>query len=411
MKILALIPARGGSKRLPRKNLLPLAGKPLIAWTIEAAKKSKYIDTVCVSTDDEEIISVSREYGAEVPFRRPLEISGDTARSVDVVMHAINWYADHDQVFDTIVLLQPTSPLRDSNDIDNAFSIYYSKEASSVTSVCEVEPSPLWSNTIPEDGSMSGFINEKYKNIRSQDLPKYYRLNGAIYIAKSFFVKENNSLIASEFSYAYIMPTEKSIDIDTIVDFKLAKAIIEGSFIDIKKEFLEGEYISSSINAALQHSRVYKQNITEKEKIEFKNTIKKCILDCKKEYTDRTVSEEEHIRNIQLIVEASKKHANILKNGVIYFGIAQKMLNLYLKYLWCEGRLISMPVHCPLDSLILCKARYYKTPYTRMGIIEYCDAIKHIKNTVIKDKSLAEWELITWNEIKNMKLKIIKDGR
>lgn len=224
-RILALIPARGGSKRLPRKNLLPLAGKPLIAWTIEAAKKSKYINTVCVSTDDIELQSVALEYGAEVPFLRPAYLANDIAKSTDVAIHALDWYKQQGKVFDTLILLQPTSPLRTTEDIDNAIKLYVEKEACSVTSVCETEHSPLWTNILPSDLSMDYFIRSEIKNSRSQDLPTYYRLNGAIYIVKSDTLYDTKSFIAEKGSFAYIMSQENSIDIDTKLDFYLVESI------------------------------------------------------------------------------------------------------------------------------------------------------------------------------------------
>jgi CMP-N-acetylneuraminic acid synthetase len=179
---LAVIPARGGSKRLPRKNVLDLAGKPLIAWTIEAAKQSKYIDHFVVSTDDQEITDVSKQFGAEV-LTRPGELATDTASSVDVVLHSIN--AQQKQ-YDYVILLQPTSPLRTAQHIDEAIELLFEKNANAIISVCETDHSPLWSNTLHEDGNMDNFIREEVKGKRSQDLPTYYRLNGAIFEGFAF---------------------------------------------------------------------------------------------------------------------------------------------------------------------------------------------------------------------------------
>lgn len=219
---LAVIPARGGSKRLPRKNLLDLAGKPLIAWTIEAAKNSKYIDLFTVSTDDQELSYVSKKHGAEV-LTRPSELATDTASSVDVVLHALN---AQNQPYDYLILLQPTSPLRTAQHIDEAIELLFDKNANAVISVCETDHSPLWANTLPENGSMDNFIREEVKGKRSQDLPNYYHLNGAIYIINTAHIKESKSFIPARNSYAYTMSKKDSVDIDTDLDFELACLLI-----------------------------------------------------------------------------------------------------------------------------------------------------------------------------------------
>lgn len=219
---LAVIPARGGSKRLPRKNILNLADKPLIAWTIEAAKNSKYIDHFVVSTDDQEISDIAKRHGAVV-LTRPFELATDTASSVDVVLHALN---EKNKNYDYVILLQPTSPLRTAQHIDEAIELLFEKNANSVLSVCETDHSPLWSNTLPEDGRMDKFIREEVKGKRSQDLPKYFQLNGAIYIVNTECFEQSKSLIQENNSYAYIMSKEDSIDIDTDLDFEFVSLLI-----------------------------------------------------------------------------------------------------------------------------------------------------------------------------------------
>ena len=216
---LALIPARGGSKRLPRKNILDLAGKPLIAWTIEAANNSKYIDHSIVSTDDYEITSVAQQSGAKV-LARPNELADDLTNSLDVVLHAINLQKKD---FDYVILLQPTSPLRTEQHIDEAIELLFKKHAQAVISVCKTNHSPLWSNTLPEDNSMDHFIRDEVKGKRSQDLPSYYNLNGAIYICSIDRLLEEATFFIKSNIFAYEMDQESSIDIDTIVDFQLAK--------------------------------------------------------------------------------------------------------------------------------------------------------------------------------------------
>ncbi len=224
---LAIIPARGGSKRLPKKNVKELNGKPLITWTIDAALASPNVSKVVVSTDDNDIAEVSVSSGAEVPFIRPYNLSTDTANTVDVIKHTIDFYAKNGQFFDFIILLQPTSPLRGSADITNAIELLKEKSADAIISVCEVEHSPLWSNTIPLTGSLKSFIKDEVKNIRSQDLATYYRLNGAIYIVETTKFVEQNSLFLNDNIYAYKMNVQNSVDIDNETDFSYAEFLIE----------------------------------------------------------------------------------------------------------------------------------------------------------------------------------------
>ena len=234
---LAIIPARGGSKRLPRKNIKELNGKPLIAWTIDAALGAPNVNKVVVSTDDNEIAEISLLSGAEVPFIRPQNLSTDNANSVDVIKHTIEFYAKSGQVFDFIILLQPTSPLRMAADITNAIELLKEKSADAVISVCEVEHSPLWSNTIPLTGSLKSFIKDEVKNIRSQDLATYYRLNGAIYIVETTKFIEQNTLFLNDNIYAYNMNIESSVDIDNEIDFSYAEFLIESQSSKQKKHF------------------------------------------------------------------------------------------------------------------------------------------------------------------------------
>lgn len=225
-RVLALIPARGGSKRLPGKNIAILGNKPLIAWSIDAAKESQYVDHVIVSTDDEEIARVSRECGAHIPFLRPACLAEDTSTSNDVILHALNELTDQ---FDIVILLQPTSPLRTAMQIDSAIEVLEGEDVDGVVSVCECEHSPLWSNVLPEGGNMGGFIRPEVLGKRSQDLPKFYRLNGAIYAYKCSSLIANGGIHYSDAVYAYKMPQESSVDIDTHHDFKIASSLIRKS--------------------------------------------------------------------------------------------------------------------------------------------------------------------------------------
>ena len=227
MKI-AIIPARGGSKRLPGKNIKLLGDKPLIAWTIEAAIKSNIFDHVFVSTDDKEIASVSRDYGAKVPFLRPAELSSDTATTNDVVFHLVEWFEEkYNQKVSNICILQPTSPLRSAKHIIEAFEEMISKQAKAIVSVCKLEYPIQFCNKLGVDGSMAGFIDSS--NIkRTQDLDPIYRLNGAIYILDRSYVNRMNELYGVA-TFAYIMDSKISIDIDTQDDFNLAKFIFNNS--------------------------------------------------------------------------------------------------------------------------------------------------------------------------------------
>ena len=226
--ILGLIPARGGSKGLPRKNIKLLLGKPLIAWTIEQALASKYLDRVIVSTDDKEILDISKKYGAEVPFMRPKELAMDNVKGIDVVLHAIVSLKEDDRrkQYDLIMLLQPTSPLRKSVDIDKAIEFLFLKKAKAIVSVCEVDHHPLWANTLPEDGCMKDFIRQEIMNKNRQELSVLYRLNGAIYLAYCNYLKKYRSFIGEK-TFAYVMPRERSIDIDNEVDLSLAEVLIK----------------------------------------------------------------------------------------------------------------------------------------------------------------------------------------
>jgi CMP-N,N'-diacetyllegionaminic acid synthase len=225
MKVLAIIPARSGSKGLPGKNIKSLCGKPLIGWTIEAALRSKYINKVVVSTNDPEIAQISKDYGASVPFIRPEELSTDSAPAKDAILHCLDYYKNKED-FSFFVLLQPTSPLRDTKSINKAFELLYAKNAKSVISVCEADHHPYWMNKLNDELSMNNFVDIKYTRQGRQKLPVFYRINGAIYISeiKSYLRDQN---FYGPMSYAYVMDKQKSVDIDDLMDFYLAETIIK----------------------------------------------------------------------------------------------------------------------------------------------------------------------------------------
>lgn len=220
---LAIIPARSGSKGLRDKNIKKLNGKPLIAYSIEAAKKSGIFTNIVVSTDSKKYADISIEFGADVPFLRPIELAKDESNSNDVIIHVLKELRKLGKSYDYFMLLQPTSPLRDSIDIRNAVNLLFEKDANSVVSVCESEYSPLLMNTLDETMRIDNFYSNA---LRRQELPTYYRLNGAIYLSKvDYFMKFKNFF--GKKSYAYIMDQKKSIDIDTELDFIIAKTILD----------------------------------------------------------------------------------------------------------------------------------------------------------------------------------------
>lgn len=225
MKNIAIIPARSGSKGLKNKNIKLLNGKPLLAYTVEAALQSGLFDCVHVSTDSEQYADIAREFGADVPFLREAELASDTSNTWDALRFVIKEYEELGQKFDTVCLLQPTSPLRDATDIKNAYQIFEEKKAESVVSVCETEHSPLLCNTLKESGSMKGFIDMK-KVGRRQELSTYYRLNGAIYIQTVDLLMQGGDLYGDK-SYAYVMEKEHSVDIDDEMDFMFAEVLIK----------------------------------------------------------------------------------------------------------------------------------------------------------------------------------------
>ncbi|EQA61150.1 acylneuraminate cytidylyltransferase family protein [Leptospira alexanderi] len=219
-KILGLIPARGGSKGIPRKNIKFIAGKPLIVWTIEAALKSKYLASIVVSTDDSEIAEVAKQTGASVPFLRPSELATDYSSGIDPVLHAL----DNLPEFDYIMLLQPTSPLRTSMDIDDCIEFAMKRKTNSVVSVCETQENPFWMFCLDDSLRMTKLLNvEDVK--RRQDSPKIFSLNGSIYLSEVNYFREKKKFITED-TLAYLMSKESSIDIDDMMDWKLAEILL-----------------------------------------------------------------------------------------------------------------------------------------------------------------------------------------
>ena len=219
---LGIIPARGGIKRLPKKNVLNLCGKPLVAWSIEAGLNSSYLDMLVVSSDDDQILDIASHSRVHT-LKRPDELATDVASTFDTLKHVLDKIEKHDYV----VLLQPTSPLRTENHIDDAIEFLEAREADAIVSVCEADHNPSWCGTLDDSLSMKGFLKDEFTNKRSQDLEKFYKLNGAIYICKVDKLLEEKKLILKDKVYAFIMDRKSSIDIDEQIDFKIAESIMK----------------------------------------------------------------------------------------------------------------------------------------------------------------------------------------
>lgn len=225
MNTLAIIPARGGSKGLPGKNILPLAGIPLIIHTIRAAQEAKTIGRIIISTDDEAIAEIARDAGAEVPFIRPAHLSDDKASGVDVCLHALA-HANNSLDYhpELIIFLQPTSPLRSSADIDAAVKLLRDSDANSVVSVKAVTEYPQWMKKMDAEQRISPLLEQFEIKTNRQDLEKSYILNGAIYLSTTASMKKSHSFYGSD-TRGYLMPDNRSIDIDTANDMLIAKAL------------------------------------------------------------------------------------------------------------------------------------------------------------------------------------------
>lgn len=225
LKVLALIPARGGSKGIKDKNIYDINGKPLIAYSIIAAQNSKYVDDVVITTDSEKIKEVAENFGANVPFLRPAELASDNSKTIDAVVHAINMLNNikNRGGYDVLILLQPTCPLRTTEDIDNSLELFVSKRCVALVSVNKVKEHPILMRKINEDGMMDNLLNLP-STIRRQDMPPIYKVNGSIYIN---LIKElSNDTSLNDNPLAYITDDEHSVDIDDLDDIERVKNIL-----------------------------------------------------------------------------------------------------------------------------------------------------------------------------------------
>ncbi len=233
-RVVCIIPARGGSKGLKGKNIKDLLGKPLIAYSIEHAKESKYIDRVIVSTEDSVIAEISKKYGAEVPFIRPKELATDDSSAMDVLLHAIDWIESREKdLFDIIVLLHVTAPLRSVKDIDNCIELLVDKKADNVFSVAEANRNPYFNMVeVCQDGMVKLVKNGNFAT--RQSAPEVYDMNASIYVWWKDTLKEKKSTLCEK-SQIYIMPKERSVDIDDETDFKVAEMFLKESRVNVNK--------------------------------------------------------------------------------------------------------------------------------------------------------------------------------
>ncbi len=225
MKAIAIIPARSGSKGLPDKNIKDFHGHPLMYYSIHASIETGLFDTIMVSTDSENYAKIARECGAEVPFLRDPKTSSDQASSWDVVREVLHRYEETGKTFDTVCLLQPTSPLRSADDIAEGFRLMEEAQCNTVIAVCEADHSPMWMNTLPQDHCMDAFLAKGNAGKGRQSFDTYYRINGALYIVKVDTLMREETIYNN--SRALIMPRERSVDIDTELDFVVAEAVYQ----------------------------------------------------------------------------------------------------------------------------------------------------------------------------------------
>ncbi len=224
MKILVLVPARGGSKRLPGKNIRQLNGKPLIVWSIDVVKGMPVICDVLVSTDNREIADVALAAGALVPWLRPADLATDTASSVDVALHALDWYENERGAVDGLLLLQPTSPFRTSKTIERGIALFKQHDLRPVIGVSPADSHPMWCYKV-DGATMKPFIEEGGLHMRSQDLPPAYVVNGTFYLLAPNDLRRQHKFYSDDMVPLTIESPEECIDIDTERDWKIAETI------------------------------------------------------------------------------------------------------------------------------------------------------------------------------------------
>lgn len=232
MKILAVVTARGGSKGLPGKNVRDFCGKPLVAWAVEAALSAKLVDHVVVSTDDQEIADAAKMAGGDVPFMRPAELANDTASSIDVVLHAIDWLAERGQTFNIVVMVEPTSPLRMGTDIDAALRQMIDGKAPAIAGICEAECThPAFMFRLEENSRMVSYTGQQPNSLRRQDLDATYYLEGSVYASLIPVLREKRGYYHAD-TIGFVVPKWMAVEIDDIDDFIMAEALFKHKVLD-----------------------------------------------------------------------------------------------------------------------------------------------------------------------------------
>jgi CMP-N-acetylneuraminic acid synthetase len=223
---LGVIAARGGSKRIPRKNLAEVGGKPLLAYAIEQARSARRVDRAIVSTEDAEIREVAREHDGDVPFDRPDRLATDTATTNQVVLHALDWFDERGETFDVVCSLPVTAPFREPEDIDGAIERLLDSGASSVVGVTEFDPPPFWALRTDNRGFLRPYFDEVslWGRTRSQEVPALKRPNGAVFAAEVNPFRECESFYTNR-TIGYEMPRGRSIDIDEPIDLRIARSL------------------------------------------------------------------------------------------------------------------------------------------------------------------------------------------
>jgi CMP-N,N'-diacetyllegionaminic acid synthase len=237
MKVLFLITARGGSKGVPGKNIRVIGGIPLVGFKALSARKSRYCSRLILSTDSPEIQEIGRRYGAEVPFTRPAELATDTATSIDVISHAMNWLEQEGRErYDAVMLLEPSAPFARAPDYDRAVEVMQERRANAVVGVRKVEPNSTFVGPLDERGRISSIIDKMHEHYkaRRQDLPQEYTMNGALYLFRwGYFEQHRNIYHDREATYGHVMEPEYSVEIDSMLDLRWAEFLVENKYVDL----------------------------------------------------------------------------------------------------------------------------------------------------------------------------------
>lgn len=381
-KVLAYIPARSGSKSIIDKNIIEICGKPLIAYSILAAKGSKYVDKVIISTDSAKYAEIAKEYGAEAPFLRPPELAQDTSVEMDSCQHMLKWVEDNwSEKFDIVLKLEPTSPLRLPEDLDKAIEQLSEKNADSVVSVTEAVTHPWWMNTLPENHSMTDFIRPEARKKNRQQLPVYYQIDGVVYAATWDHLKAKKWWLSENNGFASITPRERSIDIDSPIELELVKILIKQR---------EDQKMKSGDN---------KSNIEEQ----------KSIITSQDDTINETLRTLFSLKGKVIIITGGagllgQQHAEVLSNAganIVIADINQKMCDSVAERISIESgfEALGIAVDITNEISIQCLVERVKEKYGKIDIL-INNAVAKVKNSRI----FEECELDTWNKCLNVNL-------